>query len=77
MNVGSAGIGPIMLIVMVPAQCGQGVVASVFAGALMSLRLPRLVPRLCVALRRHAVAAREFEEFAQQAGRDGRYRIDP
>jgi hypothetical protein len=35
MNVGSAGIGPIMLIVMVPAQCGQGVVASVFDGALI------------------------------------------
>jgi hypothetical protein len=44
MNMGSAGIGPIMLIVMVPAQCGQGVVASVFDGALMSLRLPRLRP---------------------------------
>jgi hypothetical protein len=41
MNVGSAGIGPIMLIVMVPAQCGQGVVASVFSGALISLWLPR------------------------------------
>src|SRR3954468_19906338 len=36
-----------------------------------------LVPRLGVALRRYAVAAREFEELAQQAGRDGRYRIDP
>jgi hypothetical protein len=44
MNVGSAGIGPIMLIVMVPAQCGQGVVASVFDGLLMSLRLSRLRP---------------------------------
>jgi len=44
MNVGSAGIGPIMLIVMVPAQCGQGVVASVFDGALISLWLPRLRP---------------------------------
>jgi hypothetical protein len=42
MNMGSAGIGPIMLIVMVPAQCGQGVVASVFDGVLMSLPLPRL-----------------------------------
>jgi hypothetical protein len=35
MNVGSAGSGPIMLIVMVPAQCGQGVVASLFDGALI------------------------------------------
>jgi hypothetical protein len=44
MNVGWSGIGPIMLIVMVPAQCGQAVVASVFNGALISLRRPRLRP---------------------------------
>jgi hypothetical protein len=44
MSMGSAGMGLIILIVMVPAQCGQGVVASVFDGALISLRLPRLRP---------------------------------
>jgi hypothetical protein len=44
MNMGSAGTGPIMLIVMVPSQCGQGIVASVFDGALISLPLPRLRP---------------------------------
>ena len=44
MNVGSSGIGPIMLIVMVPSQRGHGVVASVFDGVFMSLRLPRLRP---------------------------------
>jgi hypothetical protein len=43
-NVGSSGIGPIMLIVMVPSQRGHGVVASVFDGVFMSLRLPRLRP---------------------------------
>jgi hypothetical protein len=45
-NVGSSGIGPIMLIVMVPSQRGHGVVASVFDGVFMSLRLPRLRPPL-------------------------------
>jgi hypothetical protein len=43
--VGSAGIGPIMLIVMVLAQCGHGVVASVFDGVLISLRLARFPRR--------------------------------
>jgi hypothetical protein len=45
-NVGSSGIGPIVLIVIVPSQQGQGVVASVFDGVFMSLRLLRLRPPL-------------------------------
>ena len=40
--------------------------------------LIRALPqRLRVALRRHAIAARELEELAQQARRDGGDRIDP
>jgi len=46
MNVGSSGIGPIVLIVIVPSQQGHGVVASVFDGVFMSLRLLRLHPPL-------------------------------
>src|SRR3954453_8631663 len=42
-----------------------------------NVKAATLVPGLGVALRRHAVAARELEELAQQAGRDGRYRVDP
>jgi hypothetical protein len=44
--VGSSGIGPIMLIAMVPSQRGHGVIASVFDGVFMSLRRPRLRPSL-------------------------------
>jgi hypothetical protein len=46
MNVGSSGIGPIVLIVIVPSQRGHGVVASVFDGVFMSLRLLRPRPPL-------------------------------
>jgi hypothetical protein len=45
-KVGSSGIGPIVLIVIVPSQQGHGVVASVFDGVFMSLRLLRLHPPL-------------------------------
>jgi hypothetical protein len=45
-NVGSSGIGPIMVIVIVPSQRAHGVVASVFDGVFMSLPLPRLRPPL-------------------------------
>jgi hypothetical protein len=44
--VGSSGIGPIMVIVIVPSQRAHGVVASVFDGVFMSLPLPRLRPPL-------------------------------
>jgi hypothetical protein len=40
-NAGPSGIGPIMVMVMVPPQRGQGAVASVFDGAFILLRLPR------------------------------------